>query len=205
MLEAWRQRSLVERATRGDREAFTALVRPELDALYRTAYFLARDPDQAHDLTQMTCLRAYQAMPTFHVGAPLRPWLQRILRNLFLDHRKSAAVRHEVHVDWAEPPDEATGDADAAAPVSPLEVLLAREQQAALTDHIRCLPPDFQEILVLCDVQDMSYAEVCQITGLALGTVKSRLSRARLMLRGRLVGAGEPGTPASRSVKRGVP
>jgi len=203
MLEAWRQRRLVERAKAGDAPAFADLVRPELQALHQAAYYLARDADEAQDLAQEACVRAYQALEQFRPDAPLRPWLHRILRNLFLDRRKSAAARHEVLAEGGEI--ELPADAVEAAPGgSPLDRLLALESRETLAAQVRALPAGFQEVLVLCDIQGQSYGEVCEITGLPLGTVKSRLSRARLMLRERLLGGAEPSGVPPRREYRGV-
>jgi len=202
MLEGWRQRRQVARAQQGDAAAFAELLRPELPRLYRAAFYLARDADEASDLAQEACVRAYQNLADFESGRALGPWLHRILRNLFLDRRKSAASRHEVR---ANEEDELGGAREAAASPavpssdSPLEVLLQREQSAALGEHVRALPVAFAEVLVFCDIQEMSYAEVSEVTGVPLGTVKSRLSRARLMLRERLL--AEPELLAGQSRK----
>ena len=169
-----------------------ALLQPELVKLHQSAYYLARNADEANELAQLACIRAFSAIHTFKPQAALRPWLQRILRNLFLDRRKSAVVRHEMATEEGSGPEVATAGA------SPLDALLQRERQEALTEHIRGLPQPFQEILVLCDIQELSYAEVCAITDLALGTVKSRLSRARLMLRQRLLEGRELSVGARR-------
>ncbi len=208
MLEAWRHRRLVERAQARDPEAFSELLTPELEALHRAAYFLARDADDARDLAQEACVRAFVAIDQFRPGAPLRPWLHRILRNAFVDRVRSAAARHEVtasslgaelEVDAASAP--AAGDQPAEA--SALEALLARERRDELGEHVRALPAAFREVLVRCDVQGLAYAEVAEITGLPLGTVKSRLARARLALRERLLAAGEPSGRSSRIQRRG--
>lgn len=201
MLEAWRQRRLIERARAGDAKAFADLLRPELQGLHQVAYYLARDADEANDLAQEACVRAYQGLEQFRPDAALRPWLHRILRNLFLDRRKSAAARHEVAVDdgWA---DVVAETSDAAA--SPLDEALAHESREELTLQVRSLPEAFQETLVLCDVQGLSYAEVCEITGLPLGTVKSRLARARLMLRDRILDRAEPSGAPPRKGYRGA-
>lgn len=171
-----------------------ALLQPELAKLHQSAYYLARDADEARELAHQACIRAFAALHTFKPEAALRPWLQRILRNLFVDRRKSAAVRHEVATEAGHGPQEAVASAAA----SPLEVLLQRERAEALTEHIRAMPPSFQEVLVLCDIQELSYEEVCTITGLALGTVKSRLSRGRALLRERLLEGRELSVRARR-------
>jgi RNA polymerase sigma-70 factor, ECF subfamily len=196
-------------------DAFVELLRPELSRLHQSAYYLARDADEARDLAQDACARAYEAFGSFRRGAPLGPWLHRILRNVFLDRRKSAAARHEVRRDVAR---KAGGDAGAAEPgappeatlgdvvatASPLEQLLHQEQREMLTEHVRALPDAFREVLVLCDIQGFDYEHVCEITGSPLGTVKSRLSRARLLLRERLLAAGELSSGQSRTAHRGV-
>lgn len=207
MFAKLKRKRLTKRAQQRDADAFAELVRPELAKLHQAAFYLARDADEARDLAQATCLKAFEAMGDFRPGAPLKPWLHRILRNLFLDRRKSAAARYEVQALAMLDDDsgavsileQSSDTAD-----SPLEVLLRRERQDELTQQIRALPESFQEVLVLCDVQGLSYAEVCEITGLELGTVKSRLSRARVMLRERLVATMEPLSRVTRIKERGT-
>jgi RNA polymerase sigma factor (sigma-70 family) len=202
MLDAWRRRRLAERAREGDAEAFAALLRPELQRLHQAAYYLARDADEAADLAQEACVRAYQAFDRFEPGAPLGPWIHRILRNVFLDRRKSAAVRRELRSEEPEADEAAAEPRDE--PRGPLEQLLVAERQAELAEHIRCLPEAFREVLVLCDIQGHSYAEVGASTGVPEGTVKSRLSRARLMLRRILLEGREPSAGQARMKGGGV-
>lgn len=198
MLEAWRRRRLAERARDGDGDAFAALLRPELHRLHQAAWYLARDADEAEDLAQEACVRAFQAISRFDPAAPLGPWLHRILRNVFLDRRKSAASRLEVRADDLDAEDAPTSADSSAEPEGPLDAILTAERRLQLAELVHELPAPFREVLVLSDIQGWNQAEVCAATGLPVGTVKSRLSRARLMLRRRLLEVREPSGVAGR-------
>ncbi len=173
---------LVQRAQGGDVDAFNRLVGRYQRLAYNVAYRLTGDPDMAADATQEAFLAAYRALHTFG-GGSFRAWLLRIVTNkcydalrrrqrrpttsleaLLADSRNPAAFRHEAPAG----PDEA---------VERLE--LAEVLQAAIME----LPEPQRTTLILADVHGFSYAEIAEITGVELGTVKSRLNRARRKLR----------------------
>ncbi len=155
--------------------AFVALTRPHHARLLQLGLALCGDPDQAADLVQETLLKAFVAQRRFRDGAAPYPWLARILRNLHLDQRRSAAARREI----SDPhPREATS----AAP-HPLEALEQAEQAARLHRAIARLPPEMALTITLVDLQGLSYAEAAAATEVPVGTVRSRLSRARNQLR----------------------
>jgi RNA polymerase sigma-70 factor, ECF subfamily len=188
------------------REAeFVRLTEPHHRDLYGIALALCHDPDQAADLAQDTLVRAYEAFDRFRPGAPVRPWLRSILRNLFLDTFKTGRARHEVTDSelsagqgpaLAEMADEG---------VDPLSRLERAELQAWVRQEIAGLSPDHQQVLQLCVMHEMGFAEAAELVGVPVGTVASRLGRARSELRERLSrrlalrkGTDEyPGTPNS--------
>jgi RNA polymerase sigma-70 factor (ECF subfamily) len=152
------------------------------DALYNFARWLARDPVEAEDLVQETYMRALAAAQQFEPGSNLKAWLFRILRNAFIDRRRRAERE-------ASPPHGEDRDADGA-PAEPalgelqlgqIRALVAEDVSAA----VRALPEAFRTVILL-DLEGMTEAEVAKVLDCAPGTVKSRLSRARAVLRERL-------------------
>lgn len=155
-----------------------------LDALYGFALRLTRRPQDADDLVQETYLRAFRFAHRFEPGTHLRAWLFQILRNTFLTfYRRAAHERAVLDPNPAEGADEA-GDAEAPA----VSVATALDLERALADT----PEEFRSVLLLADLEGLALAEIGEVMGIPLGTVKSRLFRARRLLRRRLsdYGAG---------------
>ncbi len=182
------ERDLVGRAKKGDGDAFTALTRPYHQRLYETACFLTNDPDEAEDLAQECLIKAYLSIRRFREGAPLLPWLLKILKNLFIDSRRSGKSRYEVRTALAELEEmaQAAGNGPLAQEHNPsdaLEQILRKERQSELRELISALPAVFALTLVLVDVQGFSYAEAAEATGTRVNTVRTRLFRARALLR----------------------
>lgn len=154
-------------------EALVAL----LPNLRRYALSLTRRPDQADDLVQQTVERAIAGAASFDSVQRLEPWLFRIMRNGFIDQtrrRRSAGVQLDVH------------DMPEALPTDPGPALEARLMLRSVEAAMAALPTEQREILHLVCVEEMSYAETARILDIPLGTVMSRLSRARLALSERL-------------------
>jgi RNA polymerase sigma-70 factor (ECF subfamily) len=152
------------------------------DALYNFARWLARDSVEAEDLVQETYARALAAAQRFEPGSNLKAWLFRILRNAFIDRRRRS--QREASPAYAEEL-EAEGEL-AQSTVSELQLdqiraLVAEDVSAA----VQSLPESFRTVILL-DLEGMTEAEVASVLGCATGTVKSRLSRARAVLRERL-------------------
>jgi RNA polymerase sigma-70 factor (ECF subfamily) len=156
------------------------------DALYNLARYLTRDPTEAEDLVQETYLRALRGWPDFAPGTNLKAWLFRILRNAFVS-RYRQAVRHPTAgpYDTTEPSsgDAATGDPPAPCVFGPdqLRRVLSSEIEAAL----RSLSEDARTVILL-DLEGLTESETAMVVGCAVGTVKSRLNRARGALRAKL-------------------
>jgi len=152
------------------------------DALYNFARWLARDPVEAEDLVQETYARALGAAQQFEPGSNLKAWLFRILRNAFIDRRRRS--RREASPPYLEDLD---ADGEVAEPalgelqLDQIRALVAEDVAAA----VHALPESFRTVILL-DLEGMTEAEVANVLGCATGTVKSRLSRARALLRDRL-------------------
>ena len=150
-----------------------AQILEQLPGLRRFARYLARDADHADDLVQETLIRALGALPQLDPGGNLRAWLFTILQNVLRGEwrrRRRSPVRHEVPLENAPEPVRSGGQ---------LEVASLNE----LTAAIRKLPPRFREVLMLCGVEGFDYEEAATILGVPVGTIRSRLSRARALLK----------------------
>ncbi len=166
------------------RRRFELLALPHLDAAYNFARWLAGNGADAEDVVQEAYLRAFRYFDSF-AGPDMRVWLLGIVRNTFLSWVK--ANRSARLVFAAESPAAEHDTAEepfwgAPAP-SPEAVLLRAADAAQLERLVEALPAEYREVLVLREIEDMSYREIADVTGVPVGTVMSRLSRARQRLR----------------------
>ena len=198
---------LVRRASRSrapvpdTAERFRAVMLPHLDAAWNLARWLAADAATAEDVVQETFLRAFRAFDSWQGGAP-RAWLFAILRNCWRDRAGAEGALARVMINEAGL-SEAQAAAVAAAPdeTDTAETALIRGQEIALLrETIAAIPEPFREALVLREMEQMSYREIATITGVPIGTVMSRLARAREMLAKLLLPAHEmPAAPGEKS------
>ncbi len=174
--------ALVERAQQGELPAFNQLVLRYQDGVYSLALRMLGAQEPAEDATQEAFIRAWQRIDSFR-GGSFRSWLFTIVANLARDELRRRARRPQTSLDAArDDPDRPDLDP---ADTEPLPEAIAEQDELrrALEAALRELPDDWREIVLLSDVHGMDYQEIATTTGLALGTVKSRLSRARGRLR----------------------
>ncbi len=169
--------ALLERSRHGDRDAFGSIVQRYQDELYTMALRLTGNPADAADVVQETFTRSFRNLPSLR-GATLRPWLFRVALNCGRDVLRRRSRRP------ADPLEDASGTVvDLPDPgLGPEASLLERERAAAVRAAILSLPPDFRAAIVLRDVNQLSYEETAEALRIPLGTVKSRISRARALL-----------------------
>jgi RNA polymerase sigma-70 factor (ECF subfamily) len=158
---------------------FEELAMPLFDQLYNFAHWLAQNREEAEDLVQETYVKALRGFSSYQQGTNFRAWMYRILRNTFLTSRAGLKNTMTVSLD---------DDADAgAAPISttatPEAIMIDRSNEKLLQAAIDELSIPFREVLLLCEVEEMSYQEISETLGIPVGTVMSRLSRARAALR----------------------
>jgi RNA polymerase sigma-70 factor, ECF subfamily len=165
---------------RSDAESFEALAMPLLASLYNFAHWLTHNREEAEDLVQETYLKALKGFASFQQGTNFRAWIYRILRNTFLTSRSGLSVKMTVPLDREE-------DVIGQRTDTPEAVFLARADQEMVRSALEALPVPFREVIVLCDMEEMSYQEIAEIVGIPMGTVMSRLSRARKSMRELLV------------------
>ena len=173
------------------KDGFAEEALPWLDAVYGFALRLTRgDEDEANDLVQETFVSAYRSWHTFTRGSNARLWLFTICRHSFLKSRDRAAVKKEVSASEldADPYEMGAHAALGETPMDPEEEFFREALDDRVVQAIDELPDDFRDVLVLSDLGDLKYNEIMQVLGLPLGTVKSRLFRARQLLQVRLLG-----------------
>jgi RNA polymerase sigma-70 factor, ECF subfamily len=176
---------LIARARFGDVAAYEAIVRRYQDVAIRTAHLICPETD-ADDAVQEAFIKAFDALPRFREGSPIRPWLLRIVANEARNRRRSAGRRQGLALRAAEsmPPSGATP--------GPEQIVMAAEQRSELLAALGSLRDDDREVLGARFLLDLSEAETAEALGIPRGTVKSRTSRALGRLREALE-AGESG------------
>ena len=172
---------LIRSAQAADQEAFRALVERYRLPVLRTARILLADSAMAEDVAQEAWVNAWRALGQFNLERPFRPWILRIVANccrMELRRRHGADATLDL-VEGAQLADQSDLQAD----------VVRREESAALDDAISSLPPAHQQIVALRYRADLDLGEIALVTGLPLGTVKSRLSRALAAIRERVASA----------------
>ena len=156
---------------------------PLLAPLYNFAHWLAGNRDEAEDLVQETYMKALKGFGSFTLGTNFRAWMYRILRNTFLTSR--TGLKATVSLD-----DEENPVTEPAATDDPESLLFARADQEEIRRALEQLPVPHREIILLCDVEEMTYKEIAAALEIPIGTVMSRLHRGRELLRTALARRG---------------
>ena len=173
---------LLERAREGDLEAFNDLVRLYQDQLFALVVRMVPDRDQASDVTQEAFFSAYRNLRGFR-GGSVKSWLNRIAVNAAMDTQRARKRRPsqpypELEDESWQPPADESAD--------PVTTALTTERHRVLNAALATITDDQRAAIVLFDIEGYDYAEIAEMTGVSLGTVKSRIHRGRLALRDRL-------------------
>jgi RNA polymerase sigma factor (sigma-70 family) len=160
---------------------------PHIDSMYNFAFRLTNDEDDANDLVQDTYLKAFRFINSFSQGTNAKAWLFRILKNSFInDFRKKS--KEPAKVDYQDV--ETTYNSEEDAETNQTVDLRAETVQDLIGDEIanalNSLPVDFRTVIILCDVEGFTYEEMAKILDIPIGTVRSRLHRARMLLKEKL-------------------
>jgi RNA polymerase sigma factor (sigma-70 family) len=174
--------------------SFEDLAMPQLDSLHNFAHWLTHNRPDAEDLVQETYLKALRSFASFQPGTNFRAWIFRILKNTFL----SSCSRLERRMTVATGPEEDAPEL-AVENETPETVLMKRSDSNRVQSAIENLPVHYQETLLLCDVEEMSYREISDVLSVPLGTVMSRLARARKSVRESLCHEWSGGSPSRDS------
>lgn len=166
---------------------FEETVLPLRNELRKAALRLTKSSDSAEDLVQDTLVHAFQGFSRFKCGTNLKAWLMRIMLNLFISqYREQKRTVPTVSLEGLleelalgeECAELLTDEA-----ISPEDIVMSRAMDEEVAKALQKLPEPFREVVILCDLEGLSYAETAQALGIPIGTVRSRLSRAREMLR----------------------
>jgi RNA polymerase sigma-70 factor, ECF subfamily len=176
--------------------SFEELAMPLFEQLYNFAQWMTHNREEAEDLVQETYAKALKGFPSFRLGTNFRAWMYRILRNTFLTSRTGLKANMTVPLNLDEDETEL-----AVEPHTPETLLFARSNHEQLQSAIDELPVQFREVLLLCEVEDMSYQEISETLSVPIGTVMSRLSRARRTIRDRLRLHSQEGSVGSAKLR----
>ena len=154
--------------------SFEELAVPLFDQLYNFAHWLTRDRTEAEDLVQETYTKALRGFSSFQLGTNFRAWMYRILRNTFLTSRTGLKATMTVPLEPDEDSLELPIERE-----TPEAMLIERSNWQLIQNAIEELPLHYREVLLLCDLEEMSYREIAETLSIPVGTVMSRLSRAR--------------------------
>lgn len=186
----WR-RSERENGSRAS--GFEELAAPLLPALYNHACWLARNPADAEDLVQETFLKALRGFSGFEQGTNFKAWIFRILRNTYLTSRMGLVAMRTVALE--DEMDESAETGPRLYPEgaidwgTPESNLIRLSDKAAIETAMEQLPAPLLEVILLCDVEEMKYREIATVLDVPIGTVMSRIARARIALRKELAGS----------------
>jgi RNA polymerase sigma-70 factor (ECF subfamily) len=184
------EQALIQAAQHGDLSAFNELVLHYQNRVFNLAYRIMGDEDSAADATQEAFISAYQAIGGYR-GGSFRAWLMRIVTNACYDELRRRKRRPASSLEALYVTDAAPGEPLADAVEGPEAFAQRQDLNRALQAGLQTLPAEQRVALVLSDVQGYNYQEIASITGASLGTVKSRLSRARAKMRDYLLAQGE--------------
>ncbi|MBM3323284.1 sigma-70 family RNA polymerase sigma factor [candidate division WOR-3 bacterium] len=174
-MEATDEEVLVQRAARGDEDAFAVLLNRYKGMMYSMAYRLMRDPGRAEDMAQETFIKAYAALPGFRGQSKFSSWLYRICYNTCISELRKR--KPEVELDEAM-----AVDID-----GPVEAYRTKGIQEVVQDEVSKLPDDYRVAITLYHFNGLSYEEIAQMTREPMGTVKAHIHRARAVLKTRLL------------------
>lgn len=167
-------------------DIFEVELLPNIDSLHTFAYHLTFHEDEAKDLVQETFLKAYRALDSYEPGTNAKAWLFKILKNAYINQyrkkvRRPTKVDYEDYIGYQDKEDQSTVDF-----LDLREEIFDNLIGDEVTSAVNSLPVDFRAVILLCDVEDFTYEEISKIIDIPIGTVRSRLHRARNMLKEKL-------------------
>ncbi len=176
--------TLIDRVQHGDRDAFNALIDRHSQKAFQFAYKLTREPEMAADVVSDAFIRIYNAMPNFKGQSSFSTWMYRILTNCFLDQKKKEKNKQTVSLDSSSKTEESNlaWQVESNDP-RPDEDLERTEREEAIQIALSKLPEYQRVMMVMFHTEMLSYEEIADALNTPIGTVKSRLNRARLQLR----------------------
>lgn len=190
------EEELIKSAARGDQDAFAQLLELHQNKVYGLTLRLSGSPEDAMELTQETFFNAWRGLPNFHFESKFSTWLYRLATNAAIDFLRREKRRRSLTVTSLSAEDDPQRLLDIPdRRFTPQDELERKEFQAAIRQGLEQLSEEHRRILVLRELSGLSYAEIAQVLGIEEGTVKSRISRARLALRKVLLADGNFSAP----------
>ncbi len=177
---------LIERSRRGDTRAFDALITTHRERVYMIAQHILRNSEEALDVTQETFLRAWKNLARFDGAATLGSWLSRIATNASIDLVRRRNAHPQTEIDSAPMAIDAASRTTPSQPASPADSLDRAEIRERFQRALATLSPDHRAVIVLKEIEDLSYQEIADSVGCSIGTVMSRLFYARKKLQNEL-------------------
>ena len=195
---------LVQRARQGDEDCFAALVEQNQGRIYNLALRMTGNPDDALELSQEAFLNAWRGLSSFQGNSSFSTWVYRLASNACIDFLRKRKRRQQGESPHSLDDEEAPLPEPADPRGSPEEELERRELRRAVERGLQALPDHHRQVLVMRELSGMSYQEIGAVLDLDLGTVKSRIARARLALKKFLVQEGNfsPETPSKQTKSR---
>ena len=196
------EKILIGRVLEGDHEAFAELVKRHETQVYNLCLRMSGNPEDARDLSQEAFLKAWRGLRFYQFESAFSTWLYRLTSNVCIDFLRSRKRRPSVSltVDEEEPVEMEVEDSSP----TPEEQVLHREQQYAVAKAMEQLEDEFRQVLTLRVIHDLPYEEIAEIMDLKVGTVKSRLARARMKLKKLLEDGNILETQTSKRTERRV-
>jgi RNA polymerase sigma-70 factor (ECF subfamily) len=194
---------LLAQSKNGDAEAFTLLVERYQKMLYTVAYRFLGNHEDASDATQEALVRAFKNLHSFRAQCSFKTWLQHIIANVCRDALRRQSRRPIISLDSMQENENSPWELPDAKANSPEEVALNREERDYLQKLIQALSPEYRLVVVMRDLQGFSYEEIASGLNCSVGTVKSRLSRARQALRKQIIQERELFQPGSVYIGKG--
>lgn len=184
--------ALIRRARAGDQTAMDELVQRHYRTVFNLAYRLSGNYDDAQDIVSEAFIRVHNALPNFRGDASFSTWLHRIVRNVFLDERKKQRIRTHSSLEEMVELEDSSVSRQIVDPAPGPQFAVEQDERAAIIQQAVVTLPENQRLMIgLYHFQHRSYEEIAEIMDLPIGTVKSRLNRARLALKNKLSGARE--------------
>jgi RNA polymerase sigma-70 factor (ECF subfamily) len=173
--------------TKRRQQVFEVEFLPQIDALYNFAFHLTFNEDDANDLVQETYLKAYRFIDHYQQGTNAKAWLFKILKNAFINNYRKK-VKRPTKVDYEEIVTYQNEDESSnySSYMDLREEMFQGMMGDEVTNAINALAVDFRTVILLCDIEGFTYEEISKIIDVPIGTVRSRLHRARNMLKGKL-------------------
>ena len=178
------EKALIEKSKKGDMESFETLIREYQKGAYNIAYRMLGNAEDAKDASQESIIKIYKSIKGFKMQSSFKTWFYRVVTNTCLDYRRKRSRNKVLYIDNALNTEEGSYSRDIEDPSDgPEELLIKNENKEELQRFIAGMPEKYQTAIILRDIRGLSYLEIEQIMNLPEGTVKSRISRARIMLR----------------------